>query len=72
MPGAARSISPVSIDAPVIEGPPYAEMPDYDPSTHKPVAEQWVDPHQKEIGWTVVELTDEEKAAYAENQGGEE
>lgn len=75
MPNVTRSISAASIDAPVIEGPPYAELPDYDPSTHKPVAEQWVDPHQKEIGWTVVELTAEEKAAYAQAtkaQGDEE
>jgi len=68
MPNTTRSISPASVDARVIEGPPYAKMPEYDPSTHKPVAEQWVDPYQKEIGWTIVELTNEEMLAYAKAQ----
>ena len=46
--------------APAIE-----ESPDYNPSTHKAVLNMIDDPTQETIGWTVVELTDEEKAAYA-------
>ena len=56
--------------APAIE-----PAPDHNPATHKAVPNMIEDPMQETVGWTIVELTAEEKAAYAEAiaaQGEEE
>ena len=41
--------------------PVYLEQPDYDPFTHRIEPEDYTDFRQKEIGWNVIELTDDEK-----------
>lgn len=53
--------------APTIE-----EIPDHNPETHKPVLNMITDPAQETVGWTIVEMTAEEKAAYLEAQAQEE
>ena len=53
--------------APTIE-----EIPDHNPETHKPVLNMITDPAQETVGWTIVEMTAEEKAAYLEARAQEE
>ena len=48
--------------------PAFEPLPEFNPATHKATPNMIDDPNQETIGWTVVELTDEEKAAYAEAQ----
>jgi hypothetical protein len=48
--------------------PAFEPLPELNPATHRATPNMIDDPNQETIGWTVVELTDEEKAAYAKAQ----
>jgi hypothetical protein len=65
--GSVRTIDSTQFIAPKVES-----QPDYNPETHKAELKIITDPAQETVGWTVVELTDEEKAAYLAAQGDEE
>jgi hypothetical protein len=59
--GSARTIDSTQFIAPKVES-----QPDYNPATHKAELNTITDPAQETVGWTVVEMTSEEKTAYAE------
>jgi hypothetical protein len=54
---AAKQVDPAIVPAPE---PP----PEFDPFTQKIELDKMQDPPQKSLGWTIVELTEEEQSAY--------